>query len=95
MSEPTRYEILAEHPDGRKYLIGYTPRLSRVGLLNAMRARGDDLVAKLPIGENDVMRFETKPRVHCTTSGWRIGFTGRTQRDARSMGEVQFIAGGS
>lgn len=89
--EPTRYEIAARHPDGRHYLIGYTVRRSRSGLLAAMRRVGPQTVAKLAIGESDLISWHTKPVIHADVAGWWIGFTGRTQRDAR-FSELQFVA---
>lgn len=87
----TRYEIAAKHPDGRAFLVAYTPRVSRPGLLAAMRQRGEAIVAKLAIGESDIMTWHTKPRVHCECSGWIIGFTGRTQLEARNS-PLEYIA---
>ena len=49
----TRYEITARHPDGRTYLVGYTPRKSRRGLLSAMQNVGGPMIEKLDIGEHD------------------------------------------
>jgi hypothetical protein len=88
----TRYEITARHPDGRAFLVCYTPRVSRPGLLKAIQHVGRHILEKLTVGENDVMTWHTKPHVHCRTSGWEIGFTGRTQRDAIMSGEMPFIA---
>lgn len=88
----TRYEITATHPDGRAFLVGYTPRLSRPGLLAAMQNVGNAIVEKLAIGDDDALTFGTKPRPHAKTTGWMIGFTGRTQRDAKQSGELPFIA---
>lgn len=90
-TEPTRYEIVATHQDGRAYLIGYTPRLSRQGLLTAMQKHGPAIIAKLAIGATDQMDFATKPRVHAKCAGWTIGFTGRTQRDAQTS-QLPFVA---
>ena len=91
MSTITRYEITATHQDGRTWLVGYTPRYSRAGLLNAMRKVGADLVDRLAIGDSDTMAWGTKPRPYCMTSGWLIAFSGRTQLDARMQGPHRFI----
>src|SRR5688572_17925293 len=92
-TEPTRYEILATHPDGRRFLVAYaggSPSRSR--LLCVMRERGEALIAKLGIGDEDVMTFDTKPRPRAMTSGWTIAYTGRTQREVRGAGhEAPFI----
>lgn len=90
----TRYEITAEAEGRPTFLIGYTPRLSRLGLLDAMRKHGGAVIAKLGIGDADEITWHTQPRPHATTAGWRIGFTGRTQAEARTLGEHPFIAEG-
>lgn len=79
----TRYEIAARHPDGRALLIGYTPRLSRRGLVAAMQRHGEDVIRVLGIGAADEIAFATRPTIHAKTGAWWIGFTGRTQLDAR------------
>lgn len=88
----TRYEITATHPDGRAWLVGYTARPSRHGLLNLMRQHAGKLIQILGIGEQDQMTFGTKPRAHATVSGWTVGLTGRTQREAKQGGELPWIA---
>lgn len=88
----TRYEITATAEGKQTFLIGYTPRLSRPGLLDAMRKHGDAIIAKLGIGDADEITWASKPRPHALTSGWKIGFTGRTQNEARTLGEHPFIA---
>lgn len=80
----TRYEIAARHPDGRAYLVSYSPRISRHGLLKALQHRGATLIAKLDIGETDQIKFGVaNKRAFAETAGWWIGFTGRTQLEAR------------
>lgn len=89
MTRPTRYEIAATAADGRRFLVGYTPRKSRQGLLIAMQNVGPELVAALGIGEDDEMRFVTKPRIHCAIGAdVVVGFTGRTENDTRSEGAL-------
>lgn len=88
----TRYEITAVHPDGRKWLVGYTPRKSRPGLLAAMRNVAAPLMNKLPIGDADKIEWGTKPLPWASVSGFKIAFTGRTQLDAQREGELPFIA---
>ena len=88
----TRYEITARHPDGRTYLVGYTPRKSRPGLLVAMRKFGAEIIDKLAVAEDDEITWATAPTPRAFTGDWIIAFTGRTQRDARMEGEHPFIA---
>lgn len=89
--EISKYEVAARHPDGRQFLVGYTPRKSRPGLLATMRGVGQQLIDKLPIGETDEMTFATKPTIHANVSGWWIGFTGRAKKIAKQDGEHPWI----
>ena len=92
--EPTRYEITAVHEDGRSFLIAYAGGSpSRYRLLSAMQGQGDTIIARLAIGETDQITFGTKPRPHAKVNGWTIAYTGRTQREIRTLGtEHVFIA---
>ena len=85
----TRYEITA-CKDDVTYLIGYTPRISRMGLLTVMQSHGPAIIEKLGIGNNDAISFACKPRIHAKMDGWTIGFTGRTQREAQYL-EHEYI----
>ena len=91
-NHPTRYEIVAEHAEGKRYLVGYTARKSRYGLLRAMQNVGNALIEQCQIGESDKISWHTRPHPHCFTSGWCIGFTGRTQRDTILTGEPPYVA---
>lgn len=88
----TRYEIAAKHPDGRAFLVAYTPRVSRPGLRDAMVQRGAAIIEKCGIGETEELVWITKPRIHCGIGDWYIGFTGRTQLEAKSSGSLPYIA---
>lgn len=87
----TRYEIAAKHSDGRTLLVAYSPRLSRIGLLKAMQGVGQQLIDRLATGEHDEIKFTASPRAHAETAGWWVGFTGRTQHDAKQLGELPYI----
>ena len=91
MPDITRYEILATKPGQPTYLIGYTPRLSKPGLFAAIRAQAPAIIARLGIPENECFGLRRKPRMCATASGWEIGFTGRTQREAQQRGPHPFI----
>jgi hypothetical protein len=88
----TRYEIAIRDNGRATYLVGYTPRLSRRGLLDAMRKVGPAIVDRLGITDSDVLTLPTQPRPFCQVGGWRIGFTGRTQRDAKNERPLPWIA---
>ncbi len=88
----TTYEITATKDGEPSILIGYSPRLSRIGLLRAMQHVGARMIERLAIGDSDETAWHTKPHVHCTfTNGWTVGFTGRTHRDAIMSEELPFI----
>jgi hypothetical protein len=89
----TRYEIIAKHEQtGKIWLIGYTPRRSRPGMIDAMRNVGDEMIARLPIGEKDVMTWTKAGRdARCQIGPWRIFYSGKTQIDCRGC-EHPFIA---
>lgn len=88
----TRYEITATKAGEATLLIGYTPRLSRPGLIDMLRRVGPEVVGRLAIGDKDRIAFGTKPRPWAETAGWRIAFSGRTQREAIINGEHPFVA---
>ena len=86
----TAYEITATNGE-RTFLIAYTPRVSRIGLLKAMQKRSAQIIKKLGVGDKDEISFATQPRVHCTLSGWTVGFTGRTECEAKQAGEHEYV----
>ncbi len=86
----TRYEVQATK-EGVSYAIGYTPRVSRIGLLKLMQSFGAEIIKACEITNQHEMVFATKPRVHATVNGWVIGFTGRTQREAHNSPPVPYI----
>ena len=88
----TRYEVIGETANNRRFLVGYTPRKSRRGLLAIMQRHGDPLIDLLAIGENDQITFAMKPRIHAAIeNGAVVKFTGRTQCDAENEGELPFL----
>ena len=81
----TTYEIVAEHPDGRRYCVRFASRKSIRGMVDAVRAMAPHLlrVCGLP---------ETARMEDCRTNGglpscridaWAIRFTGRTDIGSR------------
>lgn len=84
----TRYEtVLTNGHD--TYLLGYTSRHSRMGLLHILRARGSAVIARTTMPQTAVISFtEWKTRGFDLGFGsWRVRFTGRTQRECISSGE--------
>lgn len=84
----TYYEIVAAGPNGERVIVGFTPRVSRTGLMKEITARGEELVALMNPGDDDMLRtrfrragFIARAPEAYTDGGWTIGFTGRTERD--------------
>ncbi len=85
----TRYEVVAS--DGRRrWLVGYTPRRSRHGLLVAMRAIGNDLIRVMGLTDVEIVTWPDT-RTADFGNGWRVYFSGRTQIDAQDHGELMFL----
>lgn len=88
---PTRYEVAMIADDGRKLVLGYTARKSRYGiddyLTEANRARMREF-SGLP--GNTVWKIK---RGSYVTAGWKIGFTGRTERDAKNAPDITLLTG--
>ena len=85
-THPTRYELAAVHPDGRRILVGYTVRKGRRSLLGAVRQRAEVLAALC----GPEIAFGARVSDGATIGPWRIRYTGRTQREAVSCGELDY-----
>jgi hypothetical protein len=76
----TKYEIVLIGP-AHTYLVSYTGRKSKAGLIDAIRARGTDILVITNL--DDTARFTfTSPTSATLGPSWTVKFTGRTQRDA-------------
>lgn len=92
----TRYEVVAQRPDGTTALVGYTPRRTLSGLRDAAGNRGTELVAWLDAPPGAEMSW----RRGCTdtvqiTGGGIVRFSGRTQREAICAGALPSITQGA
>jgi hypothetical protein len=75
-----RYEITAQHATtGSTFLVGYSPRVSRLSLLAAMLRFGNAIFRRLDMGVPYHIALHAQPSPHCIIGEWRIAFTGRTQ----------------
>jgi hypothetical protein len=94
MYQPTRYEIAATtKDDAAKILIGYTARKSRMGLLLTMQAHGQRIIDRFNITDAEQVTFRASPLPYAFFGDrLAIGFTGRTQKDAKTAGELPYIA---
>ena len=80
----TRYEVILTNGTVT-YLVQYTGRHSRHGLVDACIHRSEAIRSKT----NDTMPYISKPG-EPWQSEWRILFSGRTQREAIVNGEHPF-----
>lgn len=85
--EPTRYEIVATN-GADTFPIGFTRGTSRASLLAAMRLKAKEIIQRCDVDENDQMTFGYEKRGSTSFAfatcgkGWRIGYSGRTEREA-------------
>jgi len=85
----TKYEVVATHPDGRRFRVGYLGQLSRRGLFLLMRAVGERLVRVMGLDESATMQVNgSAKRPTATVGSWTVAVSGRTQRDAILSGEL-------
>lgn len=92
-NERTRYEIIATNGE-RTILVGYTPRKNQRGILDMLTATLDDtefarlhMLAKAT--DTVAASWEAFARTPEVKSGpWIVKFSGYTQRDRRTMGEL-------
>lgn len=89
--EPTRYEVIAKKAgDPHIWLIGYTPRKSRAGLVACMQNVGHEIVQKLGVGDDKVSYTKTSKGAAVQIGDWLFQF-GNTQRECQGC-EHKFIA---
>lgn len=83
---PTMWEITLSKGDAC-YLLAYTGRKSRSGMIAAMRHRAEH-VARITGAES--FTFD-KPFTHISLdNGWKVAFSGRTQREAQHS-ELSYV----
>lgn len=87
---PTRYELVAEKGDER-ILIAYSMRTGRRALLTAAQKHGHALLAMMKLDDNTKFEFLKPAAKGAKVGDWTIRFSGRTQRDAISNGELPWI----
>ena len=86
----TRYEV-ALTDGARSYLVGYTPRKGRPGLLACVQGVGSDVIRVTGLSERAIATYPNTRTMDLGENGWRVTFTGRTQIDAQDSRELPFI----
>lgn len=78
----TKYEVTVSN-DRETYLVGYTARKSRRGLVDAIQRRGQDMLAVLALSDDARFEFTKTSQIEARLGDWWVvRFTGRTQKDA-------------
>lgn len=89
---PTSYEMILEF-NSEKHLVRYTRRMTRRALVLQVRDRAVEICRRFGWG-NDV-QFEWKKGIHGghleLSTGAVVRFSGRTQREALTVGPLEFI----
>ena len=85
----TCYELAIRHADGRTYLLAYCGSKSRETVFRIARKHGTRIVEVTGV---DQIFFAKRSADGAIVGDWRIVWTGRTERDAITNGELPFIA---
>lgn len=84
----TLYEIALIAPDGRSFLVCYSPRSGRM-LRASVSKRAHRIVAVM--GNPEAMVIGDTKESMSLTGGWVAKFTGRTEREAIIEGPLQAL----
>lgn len=89
MNEPTKYELVATAPDGRKFLAGYVRIPSKSAMIRMIRQHGQ---AWTDLTGATQFTFSGKGRMGWTMAlgGWKIQFSQRTKLEA-SLNPLTFF----
>lgn len=85
MAEPTRYEIVARHKDGREYLIAYSARKSLPGLQVAIVNQGKNIARACNLEDDSVLSIGRDHLPFAECEDWWFGFSGRTQKEVHTL----------
>jgi hypothetical protein len=86
----TRYEAVVIRGDGERRRLGYLGRHSRRGLSAALNTCARDVIAFLGVPET--ARVKAVGAWLAIDGGATVEFSGRTQREAITAGELPYIA---
>lgn len=86
----TRFEAVLERLDdgaiAETWLLGYSGRRSRSGLMELVRQNGPRILVAVEIADDDVLRFNRDKSVMLSASA-RVRFSGRSERGCICSGE--------
>jgi len=87
---PTRYEVVLSNGQ-TSYLVAYTARKSRRGLMSCIRQHGPAILRITELSESARFTFNGSI-AQLGENNWTVRFSGRTQRDALcTRSELQFV----
>lgn len=81
MNEPTKYELVATAPDGRKFLAGYVRIPSKSAMMRMVRQHGQAW-ADLTGATQFTITGKGRMGWTMTLGGWKIQFSQRTKLEA-------------
>jgi hypothetical protein len=91
----TSYEYALSGPGGERFLVVYC-RKTRPGVSAALHRVAVGTLTRLELVEavsgQRGQGWAWTGRTSCAANGWTLAFTGRTQREAISQGELPFVA---
>lgn len=87
----TLHEVIASNGD-RRILVCYLETLSKRGLFEAIRRRGERIVASLGLPDDATLTLGGSAKCPRAQIGeWSIRRSGRTQREAIIEGELDYL----
>lgn len=87
-NEATRYELIATNGE-RTILVGYAARKNRQGGLAMLTEKLSDRLHRLAKATGTrPENWQTARGQIATCDGWTVTFSGRTQREVRTLGEL-------
>jgi hypothetical protein len=89
-TEPTRYELAIAKGD-QKFLVCYSMRTGRHAILKSLQQRSQAILGATNLSDEALLAWKTPAREGAMLGDWAVRFTGRTQREAISAGELPWI----
>lgn len=87
----TAYEVVCECVDRGVYLVCYTTKRSRVGLVKALQARADAVLTVTGLPDSAIWDLRDWRTLGLTCGPWRVRFSGRTHQECIRGRELQPI----
>ena len=90
--EPTRHEIELRHDDGRAFLVAYVARTTGQALRETIQETDRwEAITRITGAHAFAIVNPRSVAEGYHQAGWTLRYSGHTQRDRRSLGELPFI----